>query len=331
MSNNHLKTFLATTATVISLSVFACKEEAKKEDLTVNISYGGVLCHAPLHIAFEKGFFEAEGLKISKISLGTDQTIDAAATGKIDAGYGLLGKFAQPIENGLAIKFTAGMHTGCIKLVVKDNSPINSIKELKGKKIGVGSLADSPAIIAKRALYDAGISVDPQNMEVDLIVYPNADLPAALDNGAIDAYVAMDPSVSVAIKQNNYKVLLNTATTEPFGHEFCCGSFVTSKFAQEHPEEALKFTKALIKAAHWIQAHPDSAAQIQVNAKYVFGDVEFNGQLLSEYNFNANVQGGKESFESSLNALKKINVLRQDTNVDSLVKRAFVSYDIKTE
>jgi NitT/TauT family transport system substrate-binding protein len=331
MSNGRFKTLVATVATVISLSVFACKEEAKKEDLIVNISYGETLCHAPLHIAFEKRFFEEEGLKISKISLGTDQTIDAAATGKIDAGYGLLGKFAQPIENGLGIKFTAGMHTGCIKLVVKNDSPINSIEQLKGKKIGVGSLADSPAIIAKRALYNAGISVDPKNMEADFIVYPNVDLPAALDEGAIDAYVAMDPSVSVAIKQNDYKVLLNTATTEPFNHEFCCGSFVTGKFAQEHPEEALKFTKALIKAARWIQANPDSAAQIQIDSKYVFGDIELNGQLLSEYNFDANVQGGKESFETSLNALKKINVLRPDTDVDALVKRAFVSYDIKIE
>jgi NitT/TauT family transport system substrate-binding protein len=309
--------------------LFACKEEAKKEDYTVNISYGGALCHAPLHIAFEKKFFEEEGLKISKVSLGTDQTIDAAATGKIDAGYGLLGKFAQPIENGLNIKFTAGMHTGCIKIVVKNDSPINSVKELKGKKIGVGSLADSPAIIAKRALANAGISVDPKNLEVDLIVYPNADLPAALDNGAIDAYAAMDPAVSVAIKQNNYKVLLNTATSEPFNHEFCCASFVTAKFAQEHPDAALKFTKALIKAAHWIQANPDSAAKIQIDAKYVFGDVEFNGQLLSEYDFNANVKGGRESFEATLKALKEINVLRPDTDVEALAKKAFISYDIK--
>ena len=50
---------------------------------------------------------------------------------------GLIGKMLQPLENGLPIKFTTGLHTGCTKLLVPSSSNIKSIADLKGKKIGV--------------------------------------------------------------------------------------------------------------------------------------------------------------------------------------------------
>ena len=45
-----------------------------------------------------------------------------------------IGKLLQPIENGLPIKFTTGLHTGCTKLLVPGDSDIKSIADLKGKR-----------------------------------------------------------------------------------------------------------------------------------------------------------------------------------------------------
>ena len=49
-------------------------------------------------------------------------------------GMGLIGKMLQPLENGLPIKFTTGLHTGCTKLLVPGGSNIKSIADLKGRR-----------------------------------------------------------------------------------------------------------------------------------------------------------------------------------------------------
>lgn len=141
-----------------------------KEEYTVKIGYGTGLCHAPIHIAIENGYFAEEGLKFEAVKVETAVIADAISSNQIDAGFGLVGKLIQPIENGLPIKLTSGIHTGCIKIVAPKDSSFSSIADLKGKKIGVAGLADSPALIAKRALAAEGIGVTAANLEVEFIV-----------------------------------------------------------------------------------------------------------------------------------------------------------------
>jgi NitT/TauT family transport system substrate-binding protein len=294
----------------------------------MRIAYGPTLCHAALHVAFEKGFFDEAGIRYEKVPLDSSQTVDGAASGKIDAGMGLIGKFAQPLENGLDIKLTTGVHTGCIKVVTKGDSAINTLADLRGKKIGVASLADSPAYNTMRALAAVGVGVTPDNMEVNFVVFPNSELPIALEKGAIDAYAGTDPSVSVAIARFGLKTLMDTAKTAPFAQEFCCAGFVTGKFAKAHPDLARKYTEALIKAAYWVEAHPQETAQLQIDKKYVSGDAAFNGKILADYNFNASVEGGKNTLDESLADLKKIGILKNKTDVKALSARAYLSFPI---
>lgn len=325
------KIFSLTLILVFTLSLLtACNQKSNKgnaENTTVRVSYGTALCHAPVHVALTNGFFEEEGLDVDAIPMDTAATVDGAASGQIDAGYGLFGKFAQPLENGLPIKFTTGMHTGCIKIVTSGDSQINSVSELRGMRIGVSSLSDSPAIITMRALAKEGIGVTAENMEVELIVFANSDLPAALANGSIDAYASMDPTVSVAVKEHNLKVLLDTATSEDFADEYCCAAFVTSEFAAEHPDLAAKYTRALMNASLWIAQHPEETAQLQADNEYVAGDVEFNAELLRDYEFTPAVEEGYDSLAKTLDALKDVGVLKSGTDSTKLAEDSFIFFD----
>ena len=110
---------------------------------------------------------------------------DLVASDKIDASTQLAGSMIPQIDNGLEITFTSGMHTGCTKVYTKSDSGIASLADLKGKKIGVPSLGDSSVVALKRALYDLGIGVSTDNLEVEWVVYSLTDLPLALENGAV--------------------------------------------------------------------------------------------------------------------------------------------------
>lgn len=302
------------------------QEEANQEEYVVKIGYSAALCHAPIHIAIENGYFEEEGLKFEAIAMEGVIT-EAVGSGQVDAGFGLVGKFIQPLENGLPMKLTAGIHTGCTKLLVAGDSDINSVADLKGKRIGVASLADSPCLTAKRSLANAGIGVTADNMEVEFVVYNNSDLPMALQNGAIDAFCAPDPAVSVAEKEFGFKVIIDTTTDEEYKDEYCCLSFVTTDLVANHPDLAAKYTRAVMKAARWIEEHPTETAQIQIDHNYVSGDVEFNAAILDSYNFVPSVSGGYDALAKSVTELQRIGIIRPETDAQALIDNSFIRFD----
>ncbi len=287
------------------------------------------LCQAPLHVAVQNGFFEEEGIKAEEIQFDANYVQEAVATEQVEAGFGLIGKFLLPIENGLAIKFTSGMHNGCIKVLTKKDSGINSIADLKGKTIGVDGLSGAAAIMLKRALAAEGIGVTESNMEVDLVAYSKSDLAQALENGAVAAITTGDPTASIDEKEYDLKVLLNTATDETYGYgkEYCCAAFVTTKLAEEHPDVAAAFTRAVQKASLWVEEHPREAAQIQLDHNYVSGDIELNSALLEQYDYTPSVQGGYDAVEANARDMAAIELINPDTDPKAFADGCYIFLD----
>lgn len=300
----------------------------KKEDLFhLKIAYSPSLCQAPLHIAVEKGFFEEEGIDAENIQIDASHVQEAVGANQVDAGFGLIGKFLQPVENGLQIKFTAGIHTGCIKIIVPKDSGIETVKDLKGKKIGVSGLAGAETIISKRVLADAGISFDEQNPEVEFVVFSENDLGQALENGAIDVIAIGDPTAAQFVQEYDLNVLVDTAKDDMFVNEYCCASFVTSKLAEEHPDIAAAFTRAVLKASVYVEEHPEETAKIQIDKNYVTGDVDFNAELLKSYNYIPSVQGGYDAIKLSVEQLSQIGILKEGTDAQEFTDNVYVFYD----
>ncbi|MDR1578023.1 MAG: ABC transporter substrate-binding protein, partial [Deltaproteobacteria bacterium] len=237
----------------------------------IRVGINGNLCEGPSHIALEKGFFKEEGLDAELIRLAPGANFEAIASDKIDASFGLLATLIQPISNGLPIKITSGLHTGCDKILIKPNSNVKQLADLKGKKIGVPSLVSSPIMFARRALSKVGVKVGDKDSEVEFIVFTSAELPLALNKGAIDAISINDPVASIAAKENNLTIILDSAKDQPFADQYCCAAYVSATLAAKDPETAAKFTRAMQKAAAWIHHHPDETTKIQVEKKYVAG------------------------------------------------------------
>lgn len=88
-------------------------------------------------------------------------------------------------------------------IVVRSDSPIKSITDLKGKKIGnlPNSIHD---ILLREELRKANLRVD----EVSLIRLAPADMPAALQRGDIDAFSGNEPNSSQAIMAGYGRVLM---------------------------------------------------------------------------------------------------------------------------
>ena len=293
----------------------------------LRLIYSPSLCAAPMYIAIENGYFEDEGLDIEQVTVDAAHVSEAIGADQVDVGMGLIGKLLQPLENGLPIKFTTGLHTGCTKLLVPGGSNIKSIADLKGKKIGVPGLADAATVVSKRSLSAAGIGVTDQNMEVEFSVYSRNDLAQALQNGAVDAIALGDPAASIAEEQYGLTALIDTATDPEYKDEYCCAAFVTSKLAEENPKAAAAFTRAVQKASQWVQENPDETAKIITEKEYVSGDVDFCAQILKTYNYKPSVQGGYDALKQNAQELTEIGILKEGTDATKFADNAYIFFD----
>lgn len=297
----------------------------KAEDYVLKVGYSGSLCEGPVHMAYEKGFFAEEGLKVELIKLAPGTAFEAITAGQVEAGFGLLASLIQPLSNGLPVKITTGLHTGCDKVLVPKDSGIKTAADLKGKRIGVPSLTSSPIVFAKRALAAAGVGVSEKKLEVEFVVFNNAELPLALPKGAIDAIAANDPVASIAAKEYNLDILLDSAVTAPYNTQYCCSAYVKDTLAKNNPEIAAKYTRAMQKASAYIAQHPDEVAKIQVEKKYVAGDAAFNAQVLKTYNYIPSVSGAYNAFGITASELQKVGMLGANIDVQALQKNSFVT------
>ncbi len=325
------KKFTTAVATVLTAALLAgCGQQAaapvaKPEDFVLKIGYSGSLCEAPVHMALEKGFFAEEGLKVDLIKLAPGTAFEAVTAGQVEAGFGLLASLVQPLSNGLPIKVTSGLHTGCDKVLAPKGSGINTLADLKGKRIGVPSMSSSPIIFAKRALADAGVGVSQQKQEVEFVVFSNSELPLALQKGAIDAIAANDPVAYLAAKEYNLNTIADSALTAPYKDQYCCSAYVRDTLAKDKPEIAAKYTRAMQKASAWIQSNQDEAAKIQVEKKWVAGDAVTNAQVLKTYNYIPSVKGAYDAFGVTAKQLQDVGMLDKSVDVEALHKKSFVT------
>jgi len=332
-----MKKILLITAAIFSASVVftGCNKKSAKgsgeAQKVVRINFQtGLLCGAPVHVAMQMGLFDEELSKIGQkaeyvqVVEGGATLAEMIASGKVDAGYGLYATQLQAIENGLPISFTSGIHIGCTKYYVKADSDIYSAADLRGKKIGVPGLADSSVMNLKRKLMDEGIGVTAENNEVEFLAYASSDLAIALNNGAVDVIGAHDPIATKGELAYGFRKILDTGIDEKFVKEYCCQQFVTHKLLKENPEGAAAVTRALQKAAAFVEAEPRAAAKLQIDNNLVAGDLDFNAALLEELNYRPSRSLGRKTFIDAAKQLQVAGILKKSTDIDKFVEKGYV-------
>jgi NitT/TauT family transport system substrate-binding protein len=291
-----------------------------KELRPVRVGYFGGTCEAPIYVAYENGIFKKHGLNVELVKVKASTTKEMVATGKVDALMASPGTF-KPIEQGMNIKLTAGIHTGCIQAVVPVDSPVKSVADLKGRTIGVESMGGPPMIYLSMEMLRIGM--DPKK-DVAWRVYPGPQLIQALEKKEIDAFGTWDPFPQIAANEGKARIFFSNTHTQPYADQLCCYVAINSKVVSDEPEIARLLTNAFAEATAWVGAHPKEAAQIGVDKKYVGGSLELNTQLLSAYKWISDPEKSRKDYAFFLNGMKQLNVLDASTQVEDLVKHSFV-------
>jgi len=318
-----LNVVLAVFLVSVLILLTACTKKTK-DDFVLNIGYYGILCEAPVHIAYEKGYFKDEGIEVELIKLASGTAFDSLTAGRIDAGFALLAAIIPPLSNGLPAKITSALHTGCDVTLVKADSGIKKATDLRGKKVGIPSMTASPAVYAKRVLADNGVDIRAESSQVEFVIYNVSDLPIVLANGTVDAIAMNEPTATIAANQYGYVALFDSAVDEPYKDQYCCASYVSDRLVEKHKDITEKFTRAIQKASAYIQGHQEEITRIQIEKNYVPGDPVINAEVLKKFNYIPSVSGAYKQFTVLAPQLQSIGMVSKDVDVVALQKNSFV-------
>lgn len=298
----------------------------------VKVAYLGLTCEAPIFVAQEKGLFTEQGVDVEVVRTDWDGLREGLASGQFHANHTLLMYILKGVEKGSDFKVTAGVHTGCLRVQVATNSPVKSVAELKGKRIGVPSNVGSPpAMFASRTLAAVGIDPSLEAKEVTWVAMDPGLLGQRLQQGELDAIATSDPIGTILEGQKVTKTIADQAKDQPYADEFCCAVVVNGEFARKYPAAAAKVTKAILKGAKWVQENPKAAAELGVEKKYITAAPEINAQALMQLRYIPGVSQGKRSIEQAAADMKKAKLLGAGTDPAALAKRAWVDLDGVTD
>jgi NitT/TauT family transport system substrate-binding protein len=294
----------------------------------VKVCYLGLTCEPPIFVAYEKGFFAEEGLDVELVKSDWDSMRDGLGLGTFQATHHLLMYMMKPIENGLDVKITGGIHTGCLRVQAGKNTDIKTVEALKGKKIGITVLGSPPHLFASRVL--AAHGMQPEH-DVEWVVLPADTFGLALDQGRVDAVASAEPIGTLLISKDKVCTVCDQAATPPYDDEYCCVVALNGKFARENPSAAAKVTRALLKGAKWVNANPSAAAKLAVEKNYVSATVEINAQAISALKYEPGVSKAHRDLQSVAQELKKGGFLKERTDPEDLVKQAWLDLDGVTD
>ena len=324
MSISKLISVAALGALVLTVGCDKIEETASaagSDRAKVRVGYIGITCEAPIFCAVELGFFKEEGLDVELVKCEWSKYKDVLALGGFDITHHLIMYLLKPIEQGLDVKFTAGIHRGCLRVQAPTNGKVQTVQDLRGKRIGVPGMGTPPFIFANRVLNANGID---GSREVSWQVFPAGELGLALEKGEIDAVADSEPIGTLLLVGGKVRNIADQATDSPYRDEYCCAVVVNGKFLANNPKVAAAATRALLKGAKWVETNPVAAAKVSVEKKYLASNPELNALAISHLRYIPSVSGGEEAVKSAAVEMKRAGMLNATTDVPNLAKSAFV-------
>ena len=288
----------------------------------INIGYNGGLCNGALGIAKVRGFYEAEGLEVKIVRLipsGTAQT-DALGVGKVDVTENHIATFLVPTVNGVRIKFTSGVHSGCQSLYVLASSDIKKTADLIGKQVavtdGIGGAAHN---IAMRFFNHD--KIDPR--QIKWKVAEGGVAVMALQSGEISAALLSDQFAKKFLDAGTLRIIRSLTFDEDFKQEPCCIHAVNLDFYNENPVTVKKLTRAHKAVREWMTANPDEAVRVLQEHHWAAGDYSFVCEIFKTYDYTITDEATETALRNIIDDYKTFGMIDSAKDTEELLKRVW--------
>src|SRR5579864_5541232 len=231
--------------------------------IPLKIMVGGLSkqIYLPNELAKQLGYFAQQGLDVTLIDEASGQSSEnEVLAGQVDAGSGSYNHTIELQALGKQMEAVVLMNVapGEAEIVsAKVAAQIHSVKDLKGKNLGVTELGSGTQTLTTALLHNAGIAPN----QVHFIPVGAGDtFIAALQQGKIDAGMTTEPTISRLVSSGVGKVLVDLrspqSTQAALGgpYPFIC-LFMNNSYVDSHKDVVQKIVNAYVKTLKWIHTH----------------------------------------------------------------------------
>lgn len=291
----------------------------KVADTTVvKIGYAPNIGFLPLHIAQQQGLFEKEGVRAELVQLQSAQQLYEALVRK-ELDY-------VPFLSTVVVMTGEAVNSGNVKLVtvsdvslenqfdalmVKSDSKIASLTDLKGKKIGVFPGTTGMNFL-KKYLETKGVDYT----GTEFVQLPPPSQLQALESGAIDALFSYEPNYTIGVEKFKFKkVVPESIFASQINHAAFGGYWFSTSFAENHPDLARKIVKAMDAGNDILTSDPVLARSI---AKTTYNLDDVVAEKINLVKMVSTKDFRSELFTSFTDFLVKIGELKAQPDLNTI-------------
>ena len=261
---------IAMLAATIVLGVAGCSDQTGKAEgkgaekdapaaaTVLRIGVQPYPLYAPLWAAKEQGYLDEELARVGATHTWTSFKAgpivnEAVASGNIDIGVMADMPAILARSSGQDVVIFSHLAHGerALALIVKRDSPIQNVGDIKGRKIAFVKGSYAQHLLAL-LLKNNGLSFN----DITSVNIGAGDMPAALEQGDIDGALVWEQYISQLVVPGRARVVAD-GTGIKKGNNV---AYVVSSFGKAHPEVLVAFVKAVQRGADYINADKKAAA-----------------------------------------------------------------------
>nr|ART39626.1 J194 [uncultured bacterium] len=287
----------------------------------------------PWQVAEEAGIFKQAGVNVELVWFeGYLDSINALAAGQLDANSQTLNDTMASVAAGSDQKIVLvnDNSTGNDQIIVA--SGINSVADLKGKRIGIEAGVVDHFLLAL-GLQKAGMTLD----DVQVVNLETGAAAAAFAAGQLDAVGAFAPFTTNALKRSGSKVLFSS---KDFPGSIPDHLAVSADLIKDRPADVQKLVNAWFMTVDYIKANPDKAQSIMAKRagvsvaeykEYDAGTTIFTlAQNMSAFTPGNDMTHLDFAAKEIMKFLRDNEFIEKDLNLTTLFDTSFVAEYTKT-
>ncbi len=234
----------------------------------VRIGFFANITHAPALVAQQLRLFETflgkDGTKIEYTAFNAGPAvIEAMKGGAIDVSYiGPNPSIAgYTSTGGTLLRVVSGVTSGGAALVVKPG--INSVSDLKGKKIATPQLGNTQDVALRAWLKEQGLKTSTTGAgDVTITPTENATSLTLFKKGEIDGAWTVEPWTTRLVQEGGAKVFLDEKTLWPGGQYVTTNIIASQQFLNKYPGTVRSILQANNSAIKYIAGNVDKSRDV---------------------------------------------------------------------
>jgi NitT/TauT family transport system substrate-binding protein len=204
-------------------------------------------------VAQKNGFFKDENIEAEIIRMNPNIAVTALATGDVDYCQ-LFGAVVSGAIAGLPVRIVAGFLDNWPMTLIAQPE-YKSLKDLKGKTLGISSFGATPDVGARMMLKQAGLNPE-KDIKV-LALGSDAARLTALKQRVVDV-VVISPPADAQMEKQGYKILARAYELFSFPY---LGLGTHTRKIKDRPDEIRRVIKATIRANRFLRENREEAVR----------------------------------------------------------------------